>query len=89
MSKLAEAIRRAVRPVARPIGFGSASAERTASMIIVGHLAESELAPAAADAVLTAAATAPPAANGAASPLWGSTAAMADRSAAQALRAAG
>ena len=81
MSKFADALRRAARPQARPIGFAAASAPKQPTILLVARAAGAAVD--GADAVIASDA------SGAGAALWGTEAAVSDRAAAAALAQAG
>jgi hypothetical protein len=91
MSKLADAMRRAARPEARPIGFAATAVARNATVLViarVGSAAEAGKAgKAGADAVVTT--KADDAGKEAAGAIWGVEAGLKDREAAKALAKSG
>ena len=91
MSKLADAIDRALRREARPIGFGANAARRIPTMLVfarvTGAADAAAAAAAGADAVITAGDHFPRSAEGAV--MWGSEAPVQGRAGARALREAG
>lgn len=92
MSKLADAINRALRPEARPIGFGAAASRRIPTMVLLARAGSAEAITAAvtagADAIISTNGAAP--ANGVEGAVhWGSEAPVAGRAGAKALRTAG
>jgi hypothetical protein len=89
MSKLAEAMRRALRPEARPIGFGIATAPPNRTVLLLARVAggaEAGQVGGAADAFITSTTDGAPAGG---TLLWGAEAAVAGRAGARALREAG